>query len=167
MKNKSLTIGTLILAIILMAGVNSNAQRGFRGAGPNPDGPGLPGLTEKQKTEIKAIREAHMKEMDALRTDRLNREKYPNQEAFQSVMLKKISDHKVAIRNLLSDDQKAIFDRIQARQGAGAKGNFAPRRGGCPCCQGFSPRGDRQGRGQGFAPQGNWQGRGQGFRGRW
>ena len=121
MKNKQLNIVLLILAVILIASINSFAQRGNRMAGANSCTLNIPGLTEKQKTEINSLKEQHRKEMDSFRTEWRQSAAYAAAEAHQAEVTKKVAAHREAVRNLLNDDQKSVLDNRQRK----GRRNFA------------------------------------------
>ena len=145
MKTEKWIITGLLMALIMMVSGSVNAQRGNR-AGNYSCCEGIPGLTEKQKTEITALEKSHRSDMDAMRAERRKSGNYTTRDAYQATVEEKVNAHRDKVRNLLNEEQKVVFDNIQSRQG---QGNYARRGGG--------------GRGKGF--QGGQGGRG--GRGRW
>jgi hypothetical protein len=120
MKNKRLNIVMITLAIILTAGFNSQAQRGYRGGTGYSNCLNIPDLTDKQKTQILQQQEAHRKEMAALR-ETWQQSANTAREKHLAEVSKKVADHRSRIRNLLNDEQKAAFDSFNIGRGR----NFA------------------------------------------
>ncbi len=128
-----------LLAIILMVSMGSMAQRGTR-AGNYSCCEGIPGLTEKQKTEITALEKAHRSEMDVMRAERRKTGNYTTREAYQAAVDEKVTAHRDKVRSLLNEEQRVVFDQLQSRQ---AQGHYARRagRGGGPGMGGRGGRG--------------------------
>jgi Spy/CpxP family protein refolding chaperone len=101
----------------------------------------LPGITEEQKTKINELQVAHMKEMTAYQAELQKLEAELNQlevaenadlnkinakideiSAVQNKMDKEGSKHRQAIRNILTPEQRVLFD---------AKGCKGPQHAGC------------------------------------
>jgi Spy/CpxP family protein refolding chaperone len=97
----------------------------------------LPDLTDEQKTKIEALRVSHLKEMQTLRNQMgelkakartmATADKYDEKAVnanidemskLQNLMMKKKSAHRNAVRSLLTDSQKVIFD-AQSGKGYG------------------------------------------------
>ena len=139
-----------LMVIMLTVSMGSMAQRGTR-AGNYSCCAGIPGLTEKQKTEITALENAHRNEMDKMRAERRKTGNYATRDAYQTAVDEKVTAHRDKVRSLLNEDQKAVFDQLQSGQG---QGKYA-RRGG----RGGGPSRNCRGAGQGMG--------GRGFRGGW
>jgi hypothetical protein len=142
MKNKGLNFFGLFLTIMLIAGGNVVAQRGGRMGAWNGCCPGIPGLTDKQRTEISDIEIQHRKEMDALRSEWQKSGAYSEREAHLAEVGKKVEAHRNAVRSLLNEEQKRFFDNQQGRYRMNRAGR-GPGMGNC--CAG---RGGRYGGGQ-------------------
>lgn len=158
---------TLLTGLMLIAGLTLlNAQRGQRFN--NEKAPGfnmecaIPDLTEAQETKIESLRTAHWKEMQNYRADlmvlRAEMQKLQvNDNADVDAIDKKIeamgkirtemqkaaNHHRLEVRELLNDEQKAWFDRRGKRFGQRGYGPGYGRRG-----DGFH-RGGRKGYGRG------------------
>ena len=105
MKNKGLKFFGVFLTIILIAGGNVEAQRGGRMGAWNGCCLGIPGLTDKQRTEITNLETQHRKEMEALRSEWRKSGAYSQREAHLADVGKKVEAHRNAVKNLLNDDQ--------------------------------------------------------------
>lgn len=140
---------TLLLAAVLFFGQVLQAQPGRARMDRGPrmgnfqECQMIPELSDTQKEEIQNLRTSHLKEMQNFRNQvGENRAAYrtlmsadkadqkaidANIDAYTKLrnqMMKKQSAHQQAIRNLLTDDQKVIFDNRgnRGRQGAGMRG---------------------------------------------
>ncbi len=135
MKNKQFYVVILILAVVLISADSAFAQRGrqnFAGSCCS----NIPGLTEQQRNQISALEQQHQKEMQEMRDARRKSGSYADRDAYQSAVDQKVANHRNSVRNLLNDDQKVIFDNLQAqgvrgnnpqttlRRGNGQKGNM-------------------------------------------
>lgn len=129
MKNKSLNVVMIVLAVLLMATTTIFAQRGNRAAA-NSCCMDIPGLTEQQKTQITNLEQLHKKDMQAMRDARRKSGSYTDRDAYQAAVDQKVTDHRNAVKNLLNADQKVIFDNIQAQGGQGKNQQANMRRGG-------------------------------------
>lgn len=166
-------IGLFMLTIFLTLTTVASAQQGagFRhgmkkgnGMGMNKGECRIPDLTEEQQSSINTMRSAHMEEMSEMHSDmRILNEQYRDVTSgpdysvkaagkkieeistLKEKMMKSRLAHRNAVRNLLTDEQKIIFDQHQP----GRKG------------QGFG-RGQRFHGGEGFGPHGKGKGRGLG-----
>jgi hypothetical protein len=74
-------------------------------------------LTEKQKTEILAIRQKHQEEMVALREDRPSTIDFDKKDGIREKMLEQKVDHRNAVKALLNPDQQRQYDMILAGGG--------------------------------------------------
>jgi Spy/CpxP family protein refolding chaperone len=81
--------------------------------------------------------------MDAMRAERRKTGGYSTREAYQVAVDEKVAAHREKVRALLTEEQKAVFDQNQPRQG---QGRWARQSG--------------RGGGQGACPRGRWGGRG-------
>ena len=166
-----------IIAIVLLLASSGNVlsqanlQQGPRGPRAGADfTPGIPGLNEDQKTKIKDIHVAHMKEVQALRNQMgelkakqktLSTAEKPDQKAIdanideiskvQNQMMKKMSATHQKVRALLNDEQKLWFDNHAGRNGM-HKGQ-GMRSGNCPYMGQGMGKGQGQGRGNGMGQQ--------------
>lgn len=133
MKRESLKIAVFLFALVLVAGGNALAQRGY-GAGRGYNGcMNLPGLTEKQMTEITKLRQQHRKEMDEMRMEWRQSEAFAQHEKHLAEVDKKVVNHRNEVRNLLTEEQKAVFDnpgRGNGRNRAAMAGRGMGRYGG-------------------------------------
>ena len=136
------------MALVMMTAA-SNAQP-MHGMRQNQPGPGMNcggpvhsqlNLTEDQQKQITALRVAHQKEMQPLQNDiaikQAELQKYrsadkPDMAQINSTidaigklktdLQKKRVAHQLAVRALLTDEQKLIFDAKGSRGGKGGKG---------------------------------------------
>ncbi|HQE50896.1 MAG TPA: hypothetical protein PLD74_00915 [Prolixibacteraceae bacterium] len=128
MKKKNLSMAALIAAVIMLTSVEALAQRGNR-SGSYFCCDNLPGLTEKQRTEITALEKAHRADMDAMRAERRKSGNYTTREAYQNLVDEKVAAHRGKVRALLNEEQKAVFDNMQIRPGRGQYGRAGYRPG--------------------------------------
>ncbi len=142
MKKRNWIITGLVMAVVMTVSIGAMAQRGNR-AGNYSCCEGIPGLTEKQKTEITALEKTHRSEMDVMRAERRKTGNYTTRDAYQTAVDKKVATHRDKVRSLLNEEQKAVFDKIHSRDG---EGNYA--------------RGAGRGAGQGYGARRGWGGRG-------
>lgn len=111
MKN-SISILT-VLAIFLTASWNLQAQRPH--PGPPHSGPGLEqfaealGITEDQKTELKALHETQREEAKALME-----EDFETPEARREAMKELRESHQQALDDILTDDQRKKLEELKA-----------------------------------------------------
>ncbi len=121
-------IGLVVLALAMAASVVTTAQRGYRaGYGNRPAGgysccAYLPGLTGKQEAEITKLERQHRKEMDEMRAAWRQSGSYASREEHLAAVGKKVADHRNAVRNLLNDEQKEVFDHYGSGRGRFAAG---------------------------------------------
>ncbi len=132
----------MVMAVVMTASMNALAQKGYW-SGDGSCCMAIPGLTEKQKSEITALEKAHRSEMDAMRAERRKTGGYSTREAYQVAVDEKVAAHREKVHALLTEEQKAVFDQNQPRQG---QGRWARQSG--------------RGGGQGACPRGRWGGRG-------
>lgn len=112
-------------------------------------------LTDQQKTEVEKLRVAHMKEaqqiknqmdikraeLKALQTvenpdmDAINK-KIEEKAALRTELEKKGAEHKQAVRNILTNDQRVIYDQKMARHGNGMAAQKCGAAGKSSCCGG-------------------------------
>ncbi|MDA3867563.1 MAG: periplasmic heavy metal sensor [Salinivirgaceae bacterium] len=170
-------IALLTLAVVLISGSILNAQRGQRNMAANDDSQYrncmIPDLTDDQEKKVTDLRNAHWKEMAEYRADldiaraelhklrvvdnpdaKMIDAKIEKMGSIKTQMHKASSNHQLAVRELLTTDQKIWYDNKGMRRGG--KGHFGGGRGnrhGSGC-------GYNQGRGNG---QGNGHGRGNGM----
>ncbi len=138
--NARMTTILLVAGIVMSASLLAQPRNG-RGYGPGFDRePGerfnrleriIPDLTEEQKDEIRDLRTAHMKELLPLRNqmgeirarqrtlmsevpvDQKAVEKLIDEKtAMMNTMMKTRTDHKVAIRNVLTEEQQVYLNQI-------------------------------------------------------
>jgi len=117
MKRELLKTTVFLFALMLVAGGNALAQRGYgagRGCYRCMD---LPGLPEKQKTEIAKLVQEHRKEMDEMRTEWRQSEAFAQHEKHLAEVDKKVETHRNEIKNLLTEEQKAVFDYLGSGNG--------------------------------------------------
>src|SRR3989304_6397319 len=138
MKRKGLIFRVAALAALIMLSVNILAQRGYgRHAGQDKGlfGPGdgycqnLPGLTDEQKEQIDQLRVSHLKKVKDLKNelnekmarqrtlmtaDKANLDEINmNIDAITTVknkLMKEKAAHRQAVRSLLSEEQRILFD---------------------------------------------------------
>ncbi len=142
--NARMTMILLVAGIMMSASLIAQPRTG-RGYGPGFDRePGerfnrmeriIPDLTEEQDKEIRDLRTAHMKEMLPLRNQMgeirakhrtLMSESPVDQKAVENLiddktelmnkMMKMRTDHKVAIRGVLTEEQQVYLNQIPRRQ---------------------------------------------------
>jgi len=129
-----------VLILVSLTGITSisYAQQGYRSqAGPAERGrllPGIPDLTEEQKEQIKNLQTAYLKDIQELKNemkinkaklDALLTEDQPNMNEINMLLedngkmltelRKKQIAHKMEIRDLLTEEQKIIFDNRTLR----------------------------------------------------
>ncbi|MFO7864842.1 MAG: Spy/CpxP family protein refolding chaperone [Salinivirgaceae bacterium] len=171
-------IALLTLAAVLISGSIVNAQRGQRNMAANDDNQYrncmIPDLTDEQEQKITDLRNAHWNKMADYRADldiaraelhKLRVAENPDGKAMdakiekmgdiKTQMHKASSNHRLEVRDLLTDDQKAYYDSRGMRRGG--KGHFRGGRGN----KGGMGYGYNQGRGNG---QRNGSGHGRGMR---
>jgi|SRR6056297_356715 len=159
---------TLLTGLMLIAGLTLlNAQRGQRFNSDNTRGfnkeCAIPDLTEAQENNIEDLRTAHWKEMENYRADlmvlraemqKLQVSDNPDVDAIDKKIeamgkirievQKTANQHRMEVRELLNDDQKAWFDRRGHRFGQRGFGKGHGRKG-----DGYH-RGGRKGYGNGY-----------------
>jgi len=142
----------ILMSVFVFAFSNANAQKSDCASSKSKTGSLeniIPDLTDKQKEEIKTLRTAHLKEsqqiknqmdikraeLKALQTaekadlDAINK-KIEEKSALRTDLEKKHSAHKQAVRSLLTDDQKVIYDQKTSRRSAHKCGSH---KGGKSC----------------------------------
>ncbi|NOQ25279.1 MAG: periplasmic heavy metal sensor [Bacteroidales bacterium] len=141
-------VSVIIIAVLMIAGSNLYAQQGRNNArqGQNVDQKQscqmIPDLTEDQESKIESLRLEKMKEMTAFR-NQVNELKAKKQTLMTSdnsdskeintvidqmtdihnKMMKASAKHHQDVRNLLTDDQKVIFDSKPMRGHGHGKGH--------------------------------------------
>lgn len=133
----------MMMAVVMTASMNALAQRGYR-SGDGSCCMAIPGLTEKQKSEITALEKAHRSDMDAMRDERRKTGGYATRDAYQTAVNEKVAAHREKVRTLLTEEQKVVFDQNQPRTGQGRWARQSGRGGG----QGAGLRGGWGGRGR-------------------
>ena len=158
--NARMTTILLVAGIVMSASLIAQPRTG-RGYGPGFDRePGerfnrmeriIPDLTEEQKDEIRDLRTAHMKEMVPLRNqmgeirarqrtlmseipvDQKAVEKLIDEKtALMNKMMKMRTDHKVAIRDMLTEEQQVYLNQRGQRGKQAARWNRSGRLRGNP-----------------------------------
>lgn len=156
MKNSIKTLSVILISLFIS---NSMLAQPFGGPDCHKGVKGhkgemsfLPDLTDKQKEEMKTLRTAHMKEMLPLKNE-LNEERAKLQtlttaekvdmnavnaqidkmSAIKTKLAKKRQAHKQSIRNILTDEQRVIFDSHSGKGGNGKKGHGMHGNGGQGC----------------------------------
>ncbi len=151
-KVKQLSL-VMLLSIFVFSASIVNAQNRDGSGTKQMNGQGIenriPDLTDTQKAEIKTIRTAHLKdaqqiknqmgikraELKALQTvdnpdlDAINK-KIEERSALRLDLEKKSAAHRQAVRALLTDDQKVIYDQKTSRKG---KAHNCGGKSGKPC----------------------------------
>lgn len=149
MKANNTFTGIFMIATLILFSQSIFAQPGRgmmnRGQnfGPDHECRMIPDLTGDQQSQIQGLRTAQLKEMQGFRNQiGENRARYrtlmsadksdqktieANIDEFTNLrnqMMKKQSAHQQAIRSLLTDEQKVLFDNrgMRGRQGAGMNG---------------------------------------------
>lgn len=157
LREKLLTAG--MISLLLLASTTIFAQRGqgFKHGqccpGFNTEECRIPDLTQDQQDEIKALRTAHWEAMQEYRTDmRILREemddltsgsdydakaankKIEEISSLKEKMMKARLAHRSSVRNLLTDEQKVVFDNHRPGRGMGFGRGHGPhgRRGPGP-----------------------------------
>ncbi len=153
MNFKKLTI--ILAALLIVTGMDAFAQRGRRMISRDYQGvvcPYIPDLTEEQQSRITELRTSHLKEMQEFRNkvdenrvqyrslvtgDPANRnainDKIDEFTELKNQMLKKQTNHRQEIRNLLTEEQRVYFDsRRTDRRGPAMRGGGMSRRFGHP-----------------------------------
>jgi hypothetical protein len=118
MKSRQLNIVLLLMAVLAIGGLNARAQSGNRGGIRFMGCMNITGLTDNQKSEINHLRNQHRKEMNDLHIAWRQTADYTGKDAHRAEVRKKVENHRNAVRNLLNDDQKVVFDNRQGRGGS-------------------------------------------------
>jgi Spy/CpxP family protein refolding chaperone len=151
----------LIGSIILLTGGIMQAQHGYGKQSARYvrhdsgfHAPGIPNLTDEQQKKIETLKLSHQKEMTGYRNDMAIREaelrKYRSADKPDMVLINKTIDeigrlytemqkkrvsHEMAVRNLLTDEQKIAFDAHRTfrgyHQGRGMRNGGGLPHGGC------------------------------------
>ena len=119
----------------------------------------LSDLTDEQVNEITALDEKHQKEMDVLRDKRRATTNWDEKDLIREEMLENIVDHRVEVKNLLTEDQQKEYDLLQLRGNNFRNQRAAYQRGNGPGYgnqQGFA-RGNRGGAGGAGYGRGNYR----------
>ncbi|MBN2011474.1 Spy/CpxP family protein refolding chaperone [candidate division KSB1 bacterium] len=144
---------TLLLSVsLLVAQPMGKGQRGDRGQGKGFMN--LPNLTDEQMTQMHKLRLEHQKEMlplqTKIKTARLEMQQLMMDQADQKTVEKKIEEigklkidvakmryaHHLAVRNILTDEQKAVFDSHPMGMGRRGMWNDDDDNDGPDCLQG-------------------------------
>lgn len=173
MRTKGIKTGLfLAITLLIVTGMDAVAQRGRgmdRRGGMEQVCPGIPNLTEDQRSQIMELRTGHLSEMQSYRDQiDVNRAQYralmrggntdmaainaniDERASIRSQMQKKQASHRQSIRSLLDEDQRVWFDSAPGG-GAGIGWQEGPGRGAgfrqaAPAGRGraaFCPRGGR------------------------
>lgn len=129
---KMFKFNVIATALLFAAIVAANAQGRGRMSDPGQYCSNIPGLTEKQKSELVALAEKHRTEMEALRAERQGAQS--RDEWFNTGQkMKEVSDkHRFDVLNTLTPEQRA---------------SYTPRNGNT-----YGPSNRPNGRGMGNAP---------------
>jgi hypothetical protein len=152
---KMVKINMVMIALLFFTGGLISAQGIGRGMAPGQYCGNIPGLTDKQKTELTELAEKHRTEMDALRAERQGAKDREAWYAAGQKMTAATDKHRFDIMNVLTDEQKQTFAPRNI-------GGFGPATRGAGKGMGFAP-GRRGGRGAGMMAPGR-MGRGYGRR---
>lgn len=143
-------INLVLILIFLGGGGLMNAQGWGRTMNPGDFCKNLPGITEKQKTQLAEISEKHRKEMDALRAERQS-----DRDAWLATSKKmtELSEkHWADIMGILTPEQKELFMYHRGGRFSGPYGRMPAQ--GMPGMRMMGP-----GRGMMMGPGGRGQGR--------
>ncbi|BDX39308.1 hypothetical protein CYCD_26630 [Tenuifilaceae bacterium CYCD] len=138
-------IGSIVLVVLMLAGVSAYSQQGpqFKGGmGQNSDQVGnfecrIPNLTDEQQKKIQELRVQHIKEITPLKNElgekrahlrTLESAEKPDlnainktideMSAIRAQIMKKSAAHRIEVASLLTDEQKVFFN---AHHGKGLK----------------------------------------------
>jgi len=138
---KMFKINVVLMAFLLLTGGMLSAQGWGRGTDPGQYCANIPGLTDKQKSELTGLATKHRAEMDALRAERQNSADSESWFAAGQKMREATYRHRFEILSVLTPEQKQVF---------------APRSTG-----NVGPAGRMSGRGVGMVAPARMGGRGQ------
>jgi len=109
MKTKLNRTKNLILVLILLTGATqSYAQRGRNMSNCCQN---IPNLTENQKTQIEALQSNHFEKIAELRQERRAKTSTSNKAGIRKKMLQERQEHREEIGKLLTEDQKAYYEK--------------------------------------------------------
>ena len=124
----------ILLSVFVLSAPLANAQKQGNGTNPNRIENVITDLSDKQKEDINSLRTANIKEsqqiknqMDIKRAelkalqqvdnpdmDAINK-KIEERAALRTDLEKKTAVHRQAVRNVLTDDQRVVFDKNMKR----------------------------------------------------
>jgi hypothetical protein len=122
---RAVRMNVVLIAFLLLTGGMINAQGIGRGMAPGQYCGNIPGLTDKQKTELTELATKHRAEMDALRAERQGAKDRDAWYAAGQKMTAATDKHRFDIRNVLTDEQKEAY----APRNIGGKGPSVAGRG--------------------------------------
>jgi Spy/CpxP family protein refolding chaperone len=142
----------LLLSIFVFAAPLANAQKPANASKSQGIENRIPDLTDKQKDEISTLRTAHIKEAQQLKNqmgikraelkalqqvenpdiDAINK-KIEERAAIRLDLEKKTASFKQSVRNVLTDDQKVIFDQKSSHHSKGNAHNCSHNKQGHSC----------------------------------
>jgi len=152
--SKLINVAWVFFALVLTT-TSVFAQRGRR-ANAVQNNQNLPclvqisDLSEDQKESIKELEVDHQKKMAELRIERRSIVNAVEKSEIRTEMLKNVEAHRNEVKSLLTEEQQAQYDQLQASVGYGRNQGFRQGRGNANL--------NRQGRGNGnagFRGQGN------------
>lgn len=128
---KMVKINVVLISMLLLTGGLINGQGRGRGMDPGQNQSNIPGLTEKQKTELTDLAIKHRAEMDALRADRQGAKDRDAWYAAGQKMAAASDKHQFDKRNVLTEEQKKnLAERRVGNFGVaaqrGGRGAIAP-----------------------------------------
>lgn len=128
---KMVKINVVLISLLLLTGGLINGQGRGRGMDPGQNHQNIPGLTEKQKTELTDLATKHRAEMDALRAERQGAKDRDAWYAAGQKMAAASDKHQFDKRNVLTEDQKKnLAERKAGNFGVagqpGGRGAMAP-----------------------------------------
>lgn len=89
----------------------------------------IPGITKDQKLKIATLQATQRVEMGELMDLRKKATTWDEKDKLDRQMLEKRIEHRTAVRNVLTDDQKKYFDQNFDKMFERGKGRFEGRRG--------------------------------------
>ena len=135
MKTKLNRTKNLILVLILLTGATQSYAQ--RGRNMNNCCQNIPNLTETQKTQIEELQSEHFEKIAEIRQERRATTFNSKKAGIREKMLKERQEHREEIGKLLTEDQKAYYDKNyrnmrnndgrNANQGKGRKGRQSNR----------------------------------------
>lgn len=102
-------INLVLISLLLVTGGMIFAQGRGRVSEPGQYCANLPGITDKQKTELSSLAEKHRAEMDALRAQRQGATDREAWYASGQKMREATDKHRFDIMNVLTPEQKQMF----------------------------------------------------------